>query len=643
MNSLQLLAFLVFVGSVLGMGSALYRFFNPQNEEFLNRYILIGEILLLGSIALVGEMLLLSLLHLYWAVPLWGVVLANYGVFFSKSLRQWLKNYLLGAQKLDGGGIFFFILLGIYIFRNFYFLVDVDSHSTYLFAQKLWLEHKTSIFGSPALDIRIFVPHFNAVPYALGLALWPKELFFPQLVVVFWGILALILIYGYTTYRINSWAGLGATMLVLFDMHFFYSGANACCIINHALTALLFAGAYNFWESREKRQSFRFTLAVVFLLQLMANKYQMFYITVFFLLFGLALQKHKISKLRFLFGDKRQTVVFWLFLISMGLWYLKNLLATGVPTFPILADKFHIFNWTPPMSDAFNRIYAGAVAPSLIIKYLSYFFVWPGMLASKLVLIIFCLFPFLLGIAVSYSRINIKEISEIGYWVGVSLLFIVGLCLVSFVDPRHYRYGLAIFSFTFAWTVFSLWKNFIGKRGIGIVILLILLVGAKDVKIVFSQGGSLRRPSLSQNLKVLTNQLKTQDVIYQYFPANRIVEQEIIKYKDKIPFAAWDTGIAGKTNLSAFLLPTRLQVGLWHTTVVKWDSYSSVDKIPSDLKSFGIKWVMRVENGHLIFLSPQKYAAEALCYNRSPQGTAYNYGFPAELSGEKRKECEACY
>ena len=98
---------------------------------------------------------------------------------------------------------------------------------------------------------------------------------------------------------------------------------------------------------------------------------------------------------------------------------------------------------------------------------------------------------------------------------------------------------------------------------------------------------------------------------------------------------AWDTGVAGVTPLSAFLLPIRPQVGLWHTTVVQWDSYNNPESVVTDLENYGIKWIMRVKDGRLIFLSLEEYAKEAVLYDRHPKKFFYDYGFPRELSEMK--------
>jgi hypothetical protein len=99
--------------------------------------------------------------------------------------------------------------------------------------------------------------------------------------------------------------------------------------------------------------------------------------------------------------------------------------------------------------------------------------------------------------------------------------------------------------------------------------------------------------------------------------------------------AAWDSGVGGVTQLSAYLLPSRPQVGLWHTTAVRWGSYKDVKTITSDLQNLGIEWIMKVEQGKLIFESDEIYAKRAVEFDRFPKQLFYNYGFPQELVNVK--------
>src|SRR3989338_5795911 len=278
MNYWQLLAFGVYFISVLVLGVSIQLFVNRSQNGYINRSIFLAESFLLGATALIGAMLLLSLMGLYKGPLLWGLVLVNYGWLLSPSVRRNIFDNILKGKTFQLADLVFVGLVGWFFFRNCYLLVTGDSHNIYLYVQNLWLLHATSIVGDVANNIGIFTPHFNAVPYALGIALFGQETFFAQLINISWSIAVLLMVFGYTSYRFNKNYGLIAVALVLFDEHFFYSGVNICVVINSALVAFLFGSIMNFWEGRRQDSSFRLVLGLVFAIQLMANKYQMAYI-----------------------------------------------------------------------------------------------------------------------------------------------------------------------------------------------------------------------------------------------------------------------------------------------------------------------------------------------------------------------------
>lgn len=634
MNLVALGLFLIYIGALAVSGAAIYLWNDPDRKNDLNRAVCLGEILLLGAICVIGEMLLLSVLKLYTAVFLWGVVVLNYAWLASSRVRIFLRTLLAGPVKWDAPLLGFLLFLAVFIFRNFYYHAVGDSHSTYLFAQKIWLEAKTSLWGNPALDMRVFVPHFNALPYALGISTsLLSSTFFAQLVVVSWTVIALVLIFGYTSYRFGRYFALAATLLVLLDEHIFFSGANSCCITNSALIALIFAAAYNFWEARASASPFRFLLGLIFLSQLMANKYQMFYVTFFFLGIGLFVQPHPWSSIKLLLGRRRWMVSLSAAVIFMLLWYLKNYLVTGDPVFPILAGRLGIFNWTAPMADMFNKIYAGGMSPFKFFKYMSFFYVWPGISALKMVLMGILSLPFIVLISSPKSPGDHKEIFELSYWLGLSILFMAGLCMISFVDPRHYRYGLNVFTFCVVILGRYLMMRICGTRCLWLLQAGLIVFALAHVNIIFAHGGLLKRPSFRDNLRTLTGQLSEEDAMKRYYPGTEIIKEILKQNPVKVEKAAWDTGVAGEAYIyvSPFLLPVKPQVGLWHTTLVKWDSYARPEWIVKDLQDAGIERVMHFEDQKLQFLSLEEYAALAGQYDRFPKIRAYDYGLPREL------------
>ena len=173
MNWIQLGMFVGYVLCVWAAGTAIHSFFNPKGVS-PNRILYLGETLLLGSILIVGEMLTMSLVKLYKAPFLWGAVAANLGFFVIPKVRRAAAGFFTPGVRWSAPFIAFIFLVAFFLFRNCYFLVDIDSHSAYLYTQKLWLERGTSIFADTAMDMRVLVPQFNAVPYALGISVFPS-------------------------------------------------------------------------------------------------------------------------------------------------------------------------------------------------------------------------------------------------------------------------------------------------------------------------------------------------------------------------------------------------------------------------------------------------------------------------------------
>ncbi len=140
MNYVQFLLFFCYFVALFISGVGIYAIINGPKVRF-NKITCIGESLLLGSIFLVGQLLLLSICSLYKNPYLWGIVFLNYAFILSVGTRKLILGLFKFRWKVNIPVIIFIILTGTLIFRNLYFLVDIDSNSTYLFTQRLWLEH----------------------------------------------------------------------------------------------------------------------------------------------------------------------------------------------------------------------------------------------------------------------------------------------------------------------------------------------------------------------------------------------------------------------------------------------------------------------------------------------------------------------
>ncbi len=631
MNYEQFGLFLVYLGALFTAGVAFYYFLNPRHEHFLNRSVYLGECLLLGGILVVGELLLLSFTRFYNAPFLWATVIANYAFLFSGHVRSQCFSLFAKKTHWDVPLVLFYLLTGFFIFRNLYFLVDVDSHSTYLFAQKLWLAKGTSLWADKGVDMRVFTPHFNAIPYALGISLFPKETLFPQLVVASWTVIVLFLVFGYTSWRFNRYYGVAACMLVLFNDHMYYSGANQCCIINSALVAFLFAASYNFWLAHRDRNMFRMVLALIFLSHLMANKYQMVYVTFLVLFLGLVIQPDLRQVVRSIMRNRCWLLAMIVAAVLASLWYVKNFIITGCPAFPILAGKFGVMGWTPEREAAFLKG-CGHLSLLKLIKYSSYLFIWPGVQAAKWVFFVIFFLPVILLMNAVRSRFD-DGIKEWVFWLGVSLLATIGICLTNYTDPRVYRYAIAVLAFTTVFSIDYILRYCFTIQNKIILASVVLFLALPQYGIMFDQGSTYKRPTFQDNFDVLLDRLHMSDVGPRYFPTNLIIDKEYAQHSDKTPLAAWLTGEGGKSAPgSAFLLPIRPQVDLWHTSIIRWDSYDFAPLMVKDLHDYGLQWLMEVKDGKLVFHPVEDYPAYSEIFERDPKQLFYNYGFPEELA-----------
>ena len=630
MNYIQFLLFVIYVSSALCAGSYIcWRIGYPADR--MNRWVYLGEALLLGSIWIYGQMMILSLVGLYLAKFLWAAVFLNFLVLFVSAHRDYLLTWLWRRINVTLIKPVVLILIGIFVFRNLYFLVDVDSHSTYLFTQKLWLSAATSLVGDAGTPILIFGPQFDALPYGLGLAVFPDELLFPELIVVFWRLIVLLLVFGYTTYRFTEAYGLAAIMMVLFNEHFFYSGANSWVIINSAVIALCFAAAYNFWESNRKQDRLSFVMALVFIVHLMSNKYQIVFVFFGLLGLGLAIQKNRGDCFRAVLENRRWATVFaWSIMIAL-LWYLKNWIVTGLPTFPALAGTFNAFGWTPERQAVFLRI-QGPLPLAKTLKYLTFFFVWPGVVPAKYVIVMILIWPLVLLLSSLRHQVDNRSVQEVSYWLVVCLVAIIGTCLAFWQDPRYYRYPIALMAFTAVFGIDHIARNAFGIRFSAAIGAVLILLASPGYGIMWQQKGEFSYPTIADNLAVLSNRLSTAQVMQQRYPNSLLALQESLTHPIELQRAAWDTdmGESGKA-LSSFLLPLRPQVGLWYTNVIRWQSYPDASLSAGDLAGFGIDWIFRIRDSKFHMVTSSEYALEAEKFNRFPNHTTWDYGFPSEL------------
>jgi len=632
MNFAQFGLFLLFVISSFISGVFIYNLLDPRGETKLNRTLYLGECLLLGNILQYGVMLLLSIAHLYTAMFLWGSIVLSFLFLIVPSTRTSLKAFFSLKISFSIPLIVFICFLIVFIFRNCFFLVDVDSHSSYLFTQKVWLTFKHSLVSDPGIDVRTYVPQFDAVFYGFGLSVFKQETLFPQLINLYWRIIVCLLAFGYTSYRLGRYYGLAAALLIMFDYHYFYSGANKFVIINAALIAFMFAAAYNFWEGRRNLNFKRFLLGIIFLGLLPANKYQAIPVFIYMLALGVFIQASPRHQIKWIFSDKKRIALLCSVYFIAALWYIKNWITTGLPTFPIFAGYFSTLDWSSEQSYVFMKV-TGGLTLRQFLKYIGYLFHWHGHESARYAFSCLILLPFMLLKASIKGRISIDKTIELVYWLGLSILCVFGLVQASHHDPRYYTYPLGVLTFAFVFAFNYIFTEcFRIKERLRILpAVFVLILALKGMLIIFSQGGEYLRPTFSDNIKVISNRMHMNDAIARYYPETFIAYRDIARNRNKFLRSAWDNQREKGYNHSAFLLPFRSQISQWYTTLIKWESYGKEELIVKDLLSRQIENVMRVENGRLKFLSSQKFAAEAVQFDMRPKTILYDYDFPREL------------
>lgn len=626
MNYAQFLLFLCYFLSLVFSGAWAYSLLS-RGEIRLNRVVCFGELLLLGSISLIGQLFILSFLHLYKNPYLWGLVFLNYAFILDKNTRRLIGEISRFNFKLGIPESAFALLLSVLIFRNLYFLIDVDSLSTYLLTQRIWVESGTSLIGKPTNDIRIFVPQFDAIPYSLGISVFGHETLFPQLIGLLWRIIAVLLVFGYTKYRLNGYYALAASAFVVLNDHFFYSGANQWVIINAAVIALIFAAVYNFWEARMKNSDSFLVLALIFLSQLLANKYYLCFVFLSLLFIGLLIQHRPLGSIKRIIKNKKYAFIILLSFLLASFWYMKNFIITGDPVFPLLAGKFNSFGWTQEQQKVFAQL-LGTHSAFKLIKYISFLFIWPGVNPAKYVLISMLIFPCLVFVITVKKKIDSSETAELCFWLSVCILILFSLCLATWEDPRIYRFLIGLFSFTTVLMLRFILKHLFNLKNEIISAGLILILSMQGYTIINKGGVIVNRPTVKENIDTALNRIHMDYIIRKHQPEVFTILEKIKANQDKFSSSAWFMDdITG-----GFLLPDSPGVSIYFTSTIKWESYAQEVSVIEDLKKNGIQWVMVFKKNNLTFLPIEEFSKLAVQFERFPKKTLFDYGFPEELT-----------
>ena len=242
------------------------------------------------------------------------------------------------------------------------------------------------------------------------------------------------------------------------------------------------------------------------------------------------------------------------------------------------------------------------------------------------------LWPLVLLVSSFRQQVDNRSVQEVSYWLAVCLGAVIGTCLAFWQDPRYYRYPIALMAFTAVFGIDHIARNVLGIRYAAVIGVMLVILALPGYGIMWQQKGGFSYPTIADNLAVLSNQLSTAQVMQQRYPKSLMAAQEALDHPDEYKRSAWDTDMGeGGKALSNFLLPLRPQVGLWYTTIIKWQSYPDSTQSWSDLHRYGVDWIFRVRDGKFQMVPSREYALEAEKFNRFPDHTTWDYGFPSEL------------
>jgi hypothetical protein len=272
----------------------------------------------------------------------------------------------------------------------------------------------------------------------------------------------------------------------------------------------------------------------------------------------------------------------------------------------------------------------------ILLKYVSFLFIWPGVDPLKWLFLIVLFLPgILLVLLLMRKDLSVDSLLEWLYWLNTAFFVIVGIFFVVYVDVRAYRYGIALAVFAVIFSFDFILGKILSVRYYFLLKVIVLSLALLRIGIVFDQRGTYERPSFRDNWRVISNQLHFQDIVGRYYPKNLLVMQRLPKYINPRN-AAWDTGQVMNSRIgSAFLLPVFPELDFWNTSIINWDSYDSRDLVLKDLIDFGLKYYMYFEDNKLRIDPIEDYVKRAMNFYSNPSPVLINYGFPDELMRTK--------
>jgi len=580
------------------------------------------DILFLGTWFVGGYAFLLGVLGLFNTMLLWAG-LALFSILGLASLRKLNIGYKI-QFKINGWGVVSFAVFLFFIFRNFYPLINVDSHHTYMAVVKEWLKTGSAYSSFIGWDLRYYIPVQTALFYGFDIQFLSDNTLFASCVQLLFRVLAVLTVWRWVQKEFGGvWALLFA-LLVLTDEHFFVSGVNKFVIVDGLMVWTIGYIVIRLVECKKENSS-RALLILLALSFLPAIKYQgILYmlglggmIVIFnlknFLVYGKSLILHQ----RLLLGG--------ICLLAASGWYVRNYFLTGAPFFPIMASLFG-----SPYGDAVREslrrsVYPG-IEPLALIKYFSTFFVFQGIIPLKLALLALLALPFQVATPL-WEKFTWKR--EYLYFICVTMVLICATTVYGYWSARYYRFGIVIYPIVIILFLKYFLQFVPSKIGelIGLVIVLCLVWG-KINALWF--GHFLSSPTIRENIDFIQGKTSVQEILKKHYPA------EMSKYVQKLILNPPENmAIDAHVNWSTYLAPVNLKSTFIVSGFLPANAYRDEESLLYALQAKGIHQVLLTNPRSVELVSVENFAKNHVV-EFYPKKIKYSgMGLPLELEFTK--------
>lgn len=522
------------------------RVFGLGGEQWLHplQFVSVGWVL--GYFLLESALTALGCLHLFYPATVVGLSIASIIFGAAAQLRTKPRNSLpLEFRKLarpDVAGLI--AICGFVFFWNLYPSFDIDSLNNYYHAVRSLFEHG-GFYYAPTNYIALSLPLSPNFLYASGFVLFPDSLLYPQLLHGVGKVFAVLFVYGTgLRWGLKPFEALIAPILMASEEHFLASGANSFVRVADQMLAGFSLLGVGFVEMFIGNYAGGFVTAILGASVAAAGKY----LGVAFppLVWGVATLQVALKwraeepaiGLRKFFKTKQPTFSTALkagVLISFlaSLIYLKNWALTGSPVYPAQLAFIEPRDYDRVTREV-GRFFQYALPLGLALKSFSAFFVWPGVLSTKIL-------PAMLAGVCSAELVVRKKLSRLTK-ISLSLfplllLFVLILEVFCVYEMRYHRYYLGVSSLAASLLIISsidliaeILSTFLRSNKFAHFSRTLLLAAVVPGLALFSYKYSFdvmgpTRPTAGQIVDFLKNRVTEKEIFKIYDPYREVVSR----------------------------------------------------------------------------------------------------------------------